>query len=452
LPLSPSERQSFDRLEKSIATSAFHDAPEQPIASVCIAGTRTAEIDIIMHFIEADDNSKPLLVVLGPAGSGKTSLMRSIARICKERGHNAADFFFAKNEPKRNTEARLVTTLTYQIAVAIPDLRSYIARAIEADATILERSLETQLTALFLGPINRYVSDHPDVSLPSCVLLIDALDECGTHEIQRHIILKLCEALRRDSFPFRCILSSRFDSHGLDTVFSREPVQQLVDHEVILGTALEAEMHDIRSYLVACTDQIRLGHRFASFIPEDWPSDSDLDAIVTKSGGQFIYAATVLRYIDSPIHKPHERLQDILGMQTVRSDNHPFAALDELYCALLSSIEDIDRALLFLGVELARSYPQLWIPETFSDDEDKPQFRGWDLDVVLAPLAPVLRCQKSTIQLHHLTFAEFLFDSSRSGHYGDQVRQCQTWIVGQLVQFFYDEGCTYFCIRCFIIS
>jgi len=453
--LTSNERQSFGRLEGSIAISALHDSREQSIASVHIAGTRTAEIESIMRFIEGNDKSKPLLVVLGPAGSGKTWLMGSIARICKETEQNAASFFFAKNEFERNTEARLVTTLTHQIAVAIPDLQPYIARAIGVDSTILARSLETQLSTLLLGPINRYVSDHPNISLPPCVLLIDALDECGTHEIQRHVISKLGEAFCKDSFPFRCILSSRFDSHGLDDIFSREPIQQLVGQKVILGTALSAEMDDIRSYLVARTDQLRRGHRFASSIPKDWPSDSDLDAIVKKSGGQFIYAATVLRYIDSPIHKPQERLQDILGMQTVRSDNRPFAALDELYRALLSSIEDIDRALLFLGVELARSCPQLWIPETFADDEGellKSKFIDWDADVVLAPLAPVLCCQNSSIQLHHLSFAEFLFDSTRSGPFGDQVRRCQTWIVGQLVQFFYDGGCTYFCIRCFIIS
>ena len=409
-----------------------------------------------MHFIEGNGESKPLLVVLGPAGSGKTWLMGSIARICKEEGHNAASFFFAKNEFERNTEARLVTTLTYQIGVAIPDLQPYIARAIRLDSTILTRSLEAQLSTLLLGPINRYVSDHPDVPPPSCVFLIDALDECGTHDLQRHVISKLCQALFRDSLPFRCILSSRFDSHGLDNIFSREPIQQLVDRRVILGTASVAEMDDIRSYLVARIDQIQRGHRFSDFIPKNWPSKEAQDALVDKSGGQFIYAATVLRYIESPIHKPHDRLQNILGMQTVRSDDHPFANLDELYGTLLSSIEDADRgrALLFLGVELASSCSQLWIPETFYDDEGeflRRQFIDWDADVVLAPLAPVLRCQDYHIQLYHLSFAEFLFDSTRSGDFGDQVRQCQTWVVEQLVQFFYDGNCTYFCVRCFII-
>jgi len=448
-PFSPSERRSFDRLEEAIAVSALQDSRENITSAICLAGTRTAEIDSIMRFIEleGDDKSKPLLVVLGPAGSGKTCLMGSIARICKERGHHAASFFFAKNEFERNTEARLVNTLTYQIGVAIPDLQPYIARAIGVDATILARSLETQLSTLLLEPINHYVNDHPDVALPSYVLLIDALDECGTHEIQPYIISKLCEALFRNPIPFRCILSSRFDSHGLHNIFSCKPIQQLVHQEVILGTGLEAEMDDIRSYLVAIIDRLRRNHRFASSIPKGWPSSSDLDAVVKMSGGQFIYAATVLRYIDSPVHKPHKRLQDILasGMQT---DKRPFAALDELYCALLSLIDSkyIDRALLFLGVELARSRPQLWVPETFSDDEGefiRYQFMDYDVDTALAPLAPILCCQNGCIRLYHLPFAGFLFDPTRSGQFGDILKRCQTWITVQLVVFFYNGNCTY---------
>src|SRR5438309_42080 len=73
--LTPSERQAFDKLEKAIATNAYHDSQARSTLPGCLPGTRKEQIEKIMNWIEAKGPKKPLFVVLGPAGSGKSSLL-----------------------------------------------------------------------------------------------------------------------------------------------------------------------------------------------------------------------------------------------------------------------------------------------------------------------------------------------------------------------------------------
>ena len=91
-PLRP---QSFGRINRYQRSSWF----TATVHSVHIAGIRTREVESIMRFIEGNDLS---------SGSGKTWLMRSLGQICKDGAYNAASLFFARNEFKRNNEARLV--------------------------------------------------------------------------------------------------------------------------------------------------------------------------------------------------------------------------------------------------------------------------------------------------------------------------------------------------------
>jgi hypothetical protein len=54
--------------------------------------------------------------------------------------------------------------------------------------------------------------------------------------------------------------------------------------------------------------------------------------LVEKSSGTFIYAATVLRYIDDEYSHPAERLDDVL-----RLDPQSTTPLDNLYTQILST-------------------------------------------------------------------------------------------------------------------
>ena len=437
--LSEIEHRSFKELKESIALSAYHDSNERSTSSVCLEGTRKDQIRAITEWIKSE-GGKPVFVVLGPAGSGKTSLLNTIAEICKRRGDYGAGFFFSGIDPSRNTTGRFINTIAYQVTVAIPQLRPYVARILETDSTILDRSLESQTDALLLEPLHLLRSHHPDFAVSQHVIIIDALNECGELSDQIRVLTALTKVLASESFPFICLLSSRYDSH-----IERELADNSMIHgQVILGSNGIDERADISAYLRVSVDRIRRTHAFGKRIPPAWPTNSDLEKIAENSGGQFLYASTVIRYVESPRHDPYERLCYILGISTDKSGANPFAELDVLYRALMSLVENVETAIEILGIELVKASPQYWMPLTVKYKFDFTEhFCSLDADIVLAPLASLLKCEDGNIKFHHLSFSEFLLDSFRSGpEYFKHPEKWHKWIVSQLVSFLYDGSTT----------
>jgi len=440
--LSEAEDRAFQNLKKSIAVSAYYDSEERSTSSECLPGTRERQIQSLMNWVEANEKTRPLFVVLGSAGSGKSSLLGTIARICKEKKYLAASFFFSGKDSARNAAKSLMNTISYQIAEAIPELRPYVARSVEDEPTIFSRSLESQTQQLILEPLNRLRSGYPGFSfdLRPRVVVIDALDECLELTDQLRVITVLAKVLAHESFPFLCLLSSRYNL-SIQKNLTKKLAPRIYG-QVDLGREKNDERKDIRTYLQANIDRIRDGHIFGRCIPQGWPSRSDIGAIVEKSAGQFIYASTVIRYIESSDHNPRERLRDILGISTTRSGEDLFAELDALYRGLMSSVQKLASALEILGIASVRSSSKFWTPDTMElSSIFEGYFHSLDADVVLAPLAAVLKCERGKITFHHLSFAEFLTNSARSDEYFVHPTKWQKWIVSRLVPDFYNREC-----------
>ena len=87
---------------------------------------------------------------------------------------------------------------------------------------------------------------------------------------------------------------------------------------------------DIKLFLEANFDVIKRDHPLRHQLPGSWPSSLEIDHIVRKSSGQFIYASTVMKYVESSRHWPTDRLEIIFGIMS-RGKDTPFADLDGLY-------------------------------------------------------------------------------------------------------------------------
>jgi len=405
-----------------------------------------------MEWIEADDRTRPFCVVFGPAGSGKTSLLWYIVRTCTDKGYDTARFFFRRGMAERNSAAHLVTTIAFQIALSIPELQPYIAKAIALDSTILSGSPRRCIDNLLVQPMRQLWSDYPSFIVCPRVILIDALDECGTPDILFQLISTLSSALLSNPLPYFCVFSSRPEAH-IVKAFSSDPTQHLISRQIDIGMDFDA-MADIRIFFRFRMGEIRHRHPFRELIPANWPSESDLNTLIRKSAGHFIYAATAMKYIDSPIHNPHDRLKDLLGFSSTKPGASPYAELDILYHNLLSSIDNSAALREILGIHLLLSSSQSWIPETLKyGDSDffKRHFDSLDADTVLAPLAAVLRYQNRTITFYHQSFVDFLFDKAGSLGFSIDLTRWQEWVVGQLVRHFYEGNCTPRVVKCLTI-
>ena len=69
-------------------------------------------------------------------------------------------------------------------------------------------------------------------------------------------------------------------------------------------------------------------------LPSPWPHDGEIEALTEKSSGLFIFAATMVRFIESGHHEPDVRLQLLLSEAT-STMHEGRAGIDSLYSQIL---------------------------------------------------------------------------------------------------------------------
>jgi len=153
-------------------------------------------------------------------------------------------------------------------------------------------------------------------------------------------------AAGQDSTPLKFLITSRPEV-PIARVFNTVPVID-VSARHSLGDEPES-MEDVGYFLSAKFDEIRRTHPLRRHIPYEWPPSWVMPDLMKKSSGQFIYPATIIRYISSPRHNPTLRLDVVLRLRPLSGES-PFAQLDALYKYILLSCENVELALRIIGM------------------------------------------------------------------------------------------------------
>ncbi|KAJ7801431.1 hypothetical protein B0H14DRAFT_2178219, partial [Mycena olivaceomarginata] len=134
--------------------------------------------------------------------------------------------------------------------------------------------------------------------------------------------------------------------------------------------------------------------------------------LVEKSSGYFIFAATVVKFLDDKQFRPVERLDDILGSRACTCVS-PFDTLDHLYRQILSGVPIYYRSQLLEILTVIRAGLALVI----SQIEQLLRLELGQIRLILRGLHSVLKLPKGDkkIIVHHASFLDFLDDRSRSG-------------------------------------
>ena len=161
---------------------------------------------------EKPESGTSLLWLDGDAGAGKTVIAHALARHCQEEKILAASFFFCLSDDRRNSGAKCISTLAYQICVNIPGTRPYIEAVIERNPLIFQCPVGDQITNLIIEPLKQFRNTHKD-ALPSYVIIVDALDECQDIGFQTSVIEAFVTVSKPDVSLLRIIITSRVQDH-----------------------------------------------------------------------------------------------------------------------------------------------------------------------------------------------------------------------------------------------
>ncbi|RDA88617.1 hypothetical protein CP532_5880 [Ophiocordyceps camponoti-leonardi (nom. inval.)] len=391
------------------AFDSYADEPE----SRCLPNTRVELLDQIKSWAN-NEEAESIFWLNGMAGTGKSTVSRSIADALHQESKLGASFFFKRGEEYRDNPSRLFTTLASQLATR-PMIAPFIKRAIDQDPLLPQKTLAEQFEKLVRGPL---LSGLPPGRSKGIILVIDALDECDVDN-RAQIVLRVFR--NYESLGLKLFITSRpeepvrlgFVANGSkykDLILQEIP-RDIIEHD--LSLFIRTELERIRENWNSIAPDYRC-------LAHDWPGPSQVGHLVNMAMPLFIFAATICRFLgESRCGNPDEQLQEVLryGALSQESElNKTYRpVLDSLIARLsprmtdkvLSQFRTIVGSIILLANPLSsRSLSRiLRISQGIVDGQLR------QLHSVLS----VPQSARSPIRLLHLSFRDFLVDADQRG-------------------------------------
>jgi hypothetical protein len=257
----------------------------------------------------------------------------------------------------------------------------------------------TQLQKLIVEPCRQSTYTH------TLVVVIDGLDECEDQKVQKEIMCAVGRAVTKQQLPLQFLIASRPESH------IREIFTDTLNN-IHCPLNVEQSFADVQRYLLDEFARIHREHRTTKArVPYPWPTPKIINNLVCKSSGYFIYASTIIKFVDDKNFRPTERLAIITGITEPLSES-PFASLDQLYTQILSQVHARPQLLKILTVIAAEI---LLSPARI---EQLFELEQGDVRLALLGLHSVISGLEGddwSLRFHHASFRDFLQDPGRAG-------------------------------------
>ena len=391
----------LDKLQQFISDGAFHDSKARFPPPRCHPGTRVEVLNTITDWIHDPDPCQRIFWLNGPAGAGKSAIAQTVAEHCKDK-ELAASFFFQRNTVDRGFADRLFPTLAWQLASSMPKIRPYLESALAAENLIHTKSIDTQFDRLFVKVFQIFLRNEPGLRPQKSLIIIDAVDECDIDEDQKTLLI-LIGKLASQGIPLRFLICSRPEPHIQET-FDLDKMKQIT-RVLTLGDAFGPN-NDIQKYLEDEFSRIFLDRRIS---PPPYQADI-IHRLVVEASGQFIYASTIVKFMEDKDRNSRKQLEIILKPRRTNPTS-PYTQLDQLYIQILSQQQNVRllRDLFVLIIALGQV--------DFSFICRRLRISKEDLEPELRRMHSLLNISDSGVEVYHLSLRDFFQDRKRAGKY-----------------------------------
>ncbi|GKZ21603.1 hypothetical protein AbraCBS73388_007504 [Aspergillus brasiliensis] len=394
--------RKFDLYNLPDAEGASFDSYHNQHEEQCLSGTRE-ELLLQVNDWGCSSDGPCIFWLNGMAGTGKSTIARSVARSFQDKGRLGATYFFKRGEGDRGSARRFVSTVTRQLITAIPSLAPGVTKAIEDDPDISKRGFKIQFEKLLLEPLSK-LDEGPNVR--RLVIVVDALDECDDEQDLR-LLLQLFPRIQESKLvQLRAFITSRPEL-PIQLGFQEERVKDNHRDLVLHRIPQPVIEHDISLFLRHKLDRIAKERA----LPPDWPGDAQFSALVKMSVPLFIFAATVCRVFGDYDLDPIESLAEILEYQNEESK------LDGTYLPILHKISKHgERRRIKIVEEFHEVVGTIIILESPLSVLSLSELLGISTRTIstrLSRLHAVLNIpenESAPVSLLHLSFRDFLLD------------------------------------------
>ncbi|KAF9262656.1 hypothetical protein L218DRAFT_1077858 [Marasmius fiardii PR-910] len=425
-------RNGLSELRNQVAFNALHDSKARYPQPNVLAGTRKEILERICQWIEDPSKENRVYWVNGTAGAGKSAIAQALSEKYTLARRLAAVFFFSRNDSTRDNLDPFVATLALQLAtsdVLQPLLASFIHQTVHSMPEIFHKNWEVQFKRLIEEPCAQ-VDPRQWPQLPQLVI-IDGVDECIEVGSQKRLLRMIQNST--STLPLDFLIFSRPEPH----------ISRILFHESFTPSPLRLALgdfdvwHDIETYLRHEFARIREEHR--NTLPSSqayWPDDSVIQELLCRATGQFIYATTVMKFIDvgkRPL-TPTQRLDVILRATRAGNLSSPYPDLDLLYSQILQYCLNEDGKLQkVLKLIVSPVSEDTYSRSTFTlygshyvgwrscwALEQLLQLNEGEATALVSGLHSILDIPASktkNITVLHASFSEFLLDQDRAEEY-----------------------------------
>lgn len=276
-----------------IVEDACYNSEDVKAGSKCHENTR-AGIQRMIRSWASNINAETLFWLHGPAGTGKSTLARTLADSFSGTHELAAGYFFKRGDIARNDTARIFPTIASQLMDTIPHFKPLLRASLESSSRgITEKTaLEDQFKILILDPLSKLLPFMPET--PTRIIIIDALDECTCPEHMYRVLSQFSLLRHLKSLRLCVFFTSRFDP----------PIKDAVSKNIMCRiVGLHTDFYEetkvgIEAFIRRSMAEMKTKNAITE---EPWPKLEDLTYILKQSttpSPLFIYAATLIRFID----------------------------------------------------------------------------------------------------------------------------------------------------------
>jgi hypothetical protein len=342
----------------------------------------------------------------GLAGTGKSTIAQSFSEAVAADGSLGASFFCSRDYLDRRELKNIFPTLAHQLACRYPPFRSHVVTSIKKDPTLAHTSLISQLENLLVDPFSG--------TNISCVIVIDALDECIDDQPASAILSVLGRFAKQ--LPLVKFFITGRPEPRIRSGF-RLPLLEPLTHIFLLHEVeLSSVDNDIRLYLTQKLTAIAK-QRSNLELPDPWPRDNEIEVLTKKSSGLFIFASTLARFIASEYHGPNERLQLVISKES-GTMHEGRTGIDSLYSqVLLHAFADVHESAVFDDVR--RVLGAIVVAFNPLSRQELSTILGLSITIVsttlrhLHSVVLVPTDKTKEIRVFHKSFPDFLQDDER---------------------------------------
>lgn len=384
-----------------VRDALFHSSKPET-EPICMEGTRQEVLSEIYHWADGE-HEQSVLWLSGWAKVGKSTIARTVAKECYERGRLGGSFFFAEGNEQRDSLQGFVGTMAYQLTEFNESYSNLLRSILHRNSILTDCPLTKQWDRLIWEPL---VKSYESQDMLPTVLVIDALDEC------KEDITSILEIFCKTHSRFlRLLITSRSATYDQFCCQVKEECQSIILHDVQQESVNNDLLYLFRKSL-------------PDFIFDSFDEELLLGKLVERAGGLFVVATALTRYLKCESLVVRDR---VLAVLTGKSKREPFESiLDSVYCnALEKSIPDNLHenqrqshcdfikpilggiAIMFTDISV-NSFYNLF--STLDREIIHRSLRRLSAIIIVPQKASD---KKQSFRLHHSTFCDFLFDTSR---------------------------------------